>query len=170
MTKLPLDIFQSIDKPARCIAGFIQLVQILEAFECLFLPRPNLQDDTAEEPRPLERNIFDILKWRLNLDDDRTRSRLSVVSGQFWNICGAEFSAHSASGIDWSPEDSQTRYTQLLDNWASRSDPDKELKGPSNAPPPAPEGTFRVGRPFKFRRPAKGSATDQPPADAPFLL
>ena len=169
-TKHSLDIFQRIDKPARCLAGFMQLVQILEAFECLFVPRPNLQDDPAEEPRPLERGIFNILKWRLNLDDERTRSRLSVVSREFWNICEAEFRTHSASGIDWSPDDSQARYTQLLDNWASRSDPDKELKGPSNTPPGGPEGRFPVPRTIEFRRPAKSSATDQPFADAPFVL
>lgn len=169
-TKYPLDIFQPIDKPARCLAGFIQLMDILAAFECLFLPTPNLPDDPAQEPRPLERSLFNILKWRLNLDDHRTRSRLSIVSGQFWNICEAEFRTHPSSGIDWSPEDSQTRYTQLLDNWASRSDPDKDLKGPSNTPPQGPEGRFPILRPFKLRKPSEGSTTSPPFTDSPFVL
>jgi hypothetical protein len=129
----------------RCVAGFMDLAELLTSFDQIFSLESDLTGDAPadaiENQKVLAKTIAKLLQWRLNLFDKRTVRRLHIVADAFWDICGKEFAAHPDARIDWSRARSRRNLAALLENWKSRSDPDPEVRGPST-PPRSSEGGF----------------------------
>jgi hypothetical protein len=113
--------FSPPEKPTeanRCVAGFLQLVEVLAAFDNVF----SCSNTEKDERDRLIRTISLLLAWRLNLHNKQTENRINTVSEMVWTLCANEFKAHPDTGVDWSPERSRELLATLLSNWKSRSD------------------------------------------------
>jgi|SRR5581483_3294323 len=130
---------------ARSVAGFLQLIDLLAAFDALFpetegservrvvngrlMVRREL--DTADQTREaLSKLTANVLAWRFNLWQEATVRRLEVVTDAFWYLCQREFNRYPELSIRWSAARSRTELARLLDRWRERCDPEPDKAAP----------------------------------------
>jgi hypothetical protein len=115
---------------ARYIAGFIQLIDLLAAFDHLF-PELEKRDSPAVyiQPEDFSRNMLakatgNILRWRLNLWDEQVVRRLRVLSEVFWDVCEREFHRYPDLSFQWSAPQSRRELIEMLRRWRDRGEPE----------------------------------------------
>jgi hypothetical protein len=111
--------------PANLIAGFLQLIDLLAAFEAVFPPVGEYGIGIERSPRSvLAKLIGNLLAWRVNLRDRGTNEKLAIIKDVFVALCGEVIEVNQ-----WFPDTSRRKLEQLLENWRDRSDPDINLVG-----------------------------------------
>jgi hypothetical protein len=123
---------------ARCVGGFMQLIDLLGAFDSLFsglddvhgfrvidrrVVSPSQPDAEVRDRLALATTTANLLTWRLNLVDERTVGRLHAVSEVFWDLCEREFARYPNLSIRWSAIESRREMVQMLERWRSRARP-----------------------------------------------
>ena len=125
---------REIQPLAHCVAGLFKLIEIMAAFDNLFVDADKLRD--GESPaRPesavriyLARATANLVTWRFNLRDRRTVNRLATVMDAFWEVCEAELRRHPQPAVKWSSAASYDALIAMLERWRNRADPEPDAE------------------------------------------
>lgn len=141
---------RSQQRPSRLVAGFLQLTDLLAAFDALF----PFDNTISVPPRPatdrdaISRMTANLLMWRLNLWSEAVVRRLEVISAAFWDLCGREFARYPELSFRWAPPEARAELDRLLHAWRERSDvepgsPRPDLSGIAGRERRIPSRTYR---------------------------
>jgi hypothetical protein len=127
----------------QSIAGFFKFIEVAMAFDNLFVAdREGLlaEEDLsplsaasaiyAESARlSIGRATANLMSWQLNLLDELTVRRLSVVVNAFWKICETHLRHHMTPDESWAASDSRDYLVAMLERWRDRADPGARNRG-----------------------------------------
>lgn len=134
---------------AQSVAGLLKLIEVMASFDNLFsnLGESRFRDQVLEgehrlkvvfEVFPGKANRFAIARatgnlvtWRLNLRDQQTVNRLSVVVDAFWDVCEKQLRQHLQHGITWTASSSHEAFVEMMERWRDRADPEPDTESVS---------------------------------------